>query len=51
MVLDTAINGQAGRLATFNVRHLAEAAREFGIRAIPPGEIWRELQGAKHEKK
>jgi putative PIN family toxin of toxin-antitoxin system len=51
MVLDTAVNGQAHRLATFNVRHLAEAAREFGIRAIPPGEIWRELQGVKHEKK
>jgi putative PIN family toxin of toxin-antitoxin system len=51
MVLDTAVNGQADRLATFNVRHLAEAAREFGIRAIPPGEIWRELRGAKHEKK
>ena len=37
MVLDTAVNGQTDRLATFNVRHLAEAAREFGIRAIPPG--------------
>lgn len=51
MVLDTAVNGQADRLATFSVRHLAEAAREFGIRAVPPGELWRELQGAKYEKK
>jgi predicted HicB family RNase H-like nuclease len=33
-LLDTAVNGQEHRLATFNVRHLAEAAREFGIRAI-----------------
>jgi putative PIN family toxin of toxin-antitoxin system len=51
MVLDTAVNGQADRLATFNVRHLAEAAREFGIRAILPGDLWREMQGAKYEKK
>jgi putative PIN family toxin of toxin-antitoxin system len=51
MVLDTAVNGRADRLATFNVRHLAMVAREFGIRAIAPGELWRELEGAKHEKK
>jgi predicted nucleic acid-binding protein len=51
MVLDTAVNGQADCLVTFNMRHLAAAAREFGIRAIPPGEFWRGLRGAKHEKK
>lgn len=44
MVLETAVNGQADRLATFNVRHLAAAAREFGVRAGLPGEIWREVQ-------
>ena len=44
MVLETAVNGQADRLATFNVRHLAAAAREFGVRAGVPGEIWREVQ-------
>jgi putative PIN family toxin of toxin-antitoxin system len=51
MVLDTAVNGQANRLVTFNMRHLAAAAREFGIRAVPPGDFWRELRGAKDEKK
>jgi predicted nucleic acid-binding protein len=51
MVLDTAVNGQADCLVTFNMRHLARAARGFGIRAIPPGEFGRDLRGAKHEKK
>lgn len=44
MVLETAVNGRADRLVTFNLRHLAEAAREFGIHAGLPGEIWREVQ-------
>ena len=51
MVLETAVNGGADRLTTFNVRHLAEAARVFGIRTSPPGALWREIQGASHEKK
>ena len=51
MVLETAVNGLVDRLATFNVRHLSEAAMRFGIRAALPGEIWRVVQGAKHEKK
>jgi predicted nucleic acid-binding protein len=46
MVLDTAVNGQADRLVTFNLRHLRDAATRFGIRAIPPGETWREIRGA-----
>jgi putative PIN family toxin of toxin-antitoxin system len=50
MVLETAVNGHADRLATFNVRHLKEAAMTFGIRASRPGEVWREIQGAKNEK-
>ncbi|MGH9614082.1 MAG: PIN domain-containing protein [Bryobacteraceae bacterium] len=50
MVLDTAVNGYADRLATFNVRHLSQSAMRFGIRAKPPGEIWREIIGAKHAK-
>src|SRR5712692_1086469 len=33
MVLETAISGGADRLVTFNLRHLGEAAREFGMRA------------------
>jgi len=50
MVLETAVNGHADRLATFNVRRLREAAIVFGIRATHPGEAWREIRGAKHEE-
>ncbi len=51
MVLETAVNGGADALVTFDLRHLSKAATVFGIRAAPPGEIWREILGAKHEKK
>jgi putative PIN family toxin of toxin-antitoxin system len=51
MVLETAVNGGAQRLATFNVRHLGPAAQRFGIGAARPGVIWREIQGREHEKK
>jgi predicted nucleic acid-binding protein len=51
MVLETAVNGSADRLATFNVRHLGPAARRFGIGAARPGAIWREMQGAGYETK
>lgn len=50
MVLETAVNGAADRLVTFNVRHLAEAAREFGIPVMRPGEVWKEVQ-RRDEKK
>lgn len=50
MVLETAVNGRAD-LVTFNMRHLGAAARAFGIRAVLPGTIWREIRGTKHEKK
>jgi predicted nucleic acid-binding protein len=49
MVLETAVNGEADWLVTFNVRHLAAAAREFGIRVMRPCDAWREIR--KHEKK
>jgi len=51
MVLETAVNGQANRIATFNVKHLRAAARAFGISAAPPGEIWEEFRRLEHEKK
>jgi predicted nucleic acid-binding protein len=51
MVLDTAVNGHADRLVTFNLRHLGKAAAEFGIQACAPGEILREIRGVKYEKK
>ena len=44
MVLETAVNGRADRLVTFNLRHLAEATRGFGIHAGLPGAICREVQ-------
>jgi putative PIN family toxin of toxin-antitoxin system len=49
MVLETAVNGEADRLITFNLRHLAEAADEFGVRAVLPREAWREVR--RYEKK
>lgn len=47
MVLETAVNGNADRVATFNTRHLGVAAGTFGIRAMRPGALWREIRGAK----
>jgi predicted nucleic acid-binding protein len=47
MVLETAVNGASDWLVTFNLRHLAGAAREFGIRAARPADAWREIR--KHE--
>ena len=44
MVLETAVNGGADRLVTFNVRHLAAAAAEFGIRVTRPREAWKECR-------
>jgi putative PIN family toxin of toxin-antitoxin system len=38
MVLETAVNGQADLIVTFNVTHLRDGARRFGIRAIRPPE-------------
>ena len=50
MVLETAVNGGADRLTTFNVRHLAASAAVFGIRTSLPGAVLREIRGARHEK-
>ena len=47
MVLDTAVNGNADKLATFNLKHLRDAAMAFGIRANRPGDVLRELRGTK----
>lgn len=46
MVLETAVNGRAEVLVTFDLRHLAEAARQFGLRVALPGETWRRIKGA-----
>ncbi len=49
MVLETAVNGAADWLVTFNLRHLADAARQFGIRVARPYDAWREVRT--HETK
>jgi predicted nucleic acid-binding protein len=49
MVLETAVNGAAKWLVTFNLRHLADAAREFGIRVARPCDALREVR--RHAKK
>ncbi|MBL8233441.1 MAG: putative toxin-antitoxin system toxin component, PIN family [Bryobacterales bacterium] len=46
MVLETAVNGSADRLVTFNLRHLGKAAMEFGIRAMRPGEALKDITGS-----
>lgn len=44
MVLETAVNGGASRLVTFNMRHLEEVAKRFGIRAMLPRDAWKEIR-------
>jgi putative PIN family toxin of toxin-antitoxin system len=51
MVLETAVNGHADYLATFNLKHLQEAAITFGIGARRPGDVLGEIRGGKGEKK
>jgi hypothetical protein len=49
MVLETAVNGSADWLVTFNLRHLLDAGREFGISVRRPCDAWREIR--RDEKK
>jgi predicted nucleic acid-binding protein len=44
MVLETAVNGAADVLITFNTRHLAAGAEEFGIRVVRPRDAWEEIR-------
>jgi hypothetical protein len=43
MMLETAINGQAETIVTFNVRHFAATARDFGIAVERPADLLRRL--------
>lgn len=43
MVLETAINGRADLLVTFNVRHFQPAAGRFGLEAVRPADIARRI--------
>ena len=42
MVLETAINGRADCIATFNARHFGPAAR-FGIEIVTPAKLLRRI--------
>ena len=44
MVLETAVNGVADWLVTFNTQHPGDAARQFGIRVLRPADAWREIE-------
>ena len=50
MVLETAVNGRADRLVTFNVRHLRQAAERFGIVTATPPEAWKEICSLNEKK-
>ena len=39
MVLETAVNGRADVIATFNLSDLAAPSARFGIRALRPGDL------------
>ena len=43
MVLETAVNGQADAIVTFNIRDFAAASPEFGIPVMLPGDVLRRL--------
>jgi len=43
MVLETAVNGQADVIATFNIGGFGDAPRRFGIEMIRPGDLQRRL--------
>jgi predicted nucleic acid-binding protein len=44
MVLETAVNGRADLIVTFNLTHLRHGARKFGIRAVRPPEAFSILE-------
>ena len=44
MVLETAVNGRADAIVTFNRRDFGAATRQFGIPVVSPGEAARRLE-------
>jgi putative PIN family toxin of toxin-antitoxin system len=44
LVVETAINGQADTVATFNVKHMRVAAGLFGFQAQRPGPLLRRMR-------
>lgn len=49
MVLDTAINGRADALITFNEKHFLSAASKFGIQVWTPREALEQLRSNSYE--
>lgn len=45
MALESAVNGRADFIATFNVMHLGQGVGRFGVRAIRPPEAFSILEG------
>ena len=45
MVLETAVNGGAELLVTFNRRHFGSAARKFALRVTSPAEALERIRG------
>jgi putative PIN family toxin of toxin-antitoxin system len=43
MVLETAINGRADALITYNIRDFLSVADRFGLRVLRPGELLEEI--------
>jgi putative PIN family toxin of toxin-antitoxin system len=44
MVLETAVNGQADSIVTFNRRHFGLVTKQFGIGVLAPAEIVAQLE-------
>ena len=44
LVVETAINGNADAIATFNLKHMRDAAAYFGIHARRPGPLLRRIR-------
>jgi putative PIN family toxin of toxin-antitoxin system len=44
MVLETAVNGRADWIITFNLRDFGPAAEQFGIAVLSPGEATKRLE-------
>ena len=44
MVLETAINGQATAIVTFNARHFLDAPDRFGLMVLRPGDALRRIR-------
>jgi predicted nucleic acid-binding protein len=44
MVLETAVNGQADAIVTFNRRHYGDVPSRFGIEVLSPGDALRRIR-------